>query len=223
MVSGYLQAAAYTNLSGVGGMPGWRWLFIIDGIFTIPVALIGYFVFPGVPDSPKTIFLTHDDITLAKSRLERAKIRRPGHLGLDVFKRSLKRWHIWVFVFCYMWVWGTWRRYSDLELLKLILQLHDYLLIPDIIHESLAQSRRLFGTTSQRATDSCQRYQYRRVVAGNNTSRHLSFVGYIYPGNGRLSIREYLYDYLEYSERPEVSLHPLTSLRNRDISRAWLI
>ncbi|KAI2603762.1 major facilitator superfamily domain-containing protein [Hypoxylon sp. NC1633] len=24
MVSGYLQAAAYTNLSGVGGMPGWR-------------------------------------------------------------------------------------------------------------------------------------------------------------------------------------------------------
>lgn len=24
MISGYLQAAAYTNLSGVGGMPGWR-------------------------------------------------------------------------------------------------------------------------------------------------------------------------------------------------------
>ncbi|GAD94613.1 hypothetical protein NECHADRAFT_37175 [Paecilomyces variotii No. 5] len=102
MVSGYLQAAAYTNLSGVGGMTGWRWLFIIDGIFTIPVALIGYLVFPGVPDSPKPIFLTNSDIALAKSRMERAKIRRPDHLGLDVFKRSLKRWHIWVFVFCYI-------------------------------------------------------------------------------------------------------------------------
>lgn len=102
MVSGYLQAAAYTNLSGVGGMPGWRWLFIIDGIFTIPVAFIGFIVFPGVPDSPKTFFFTNDDIKLAKERMERAKIRRPGRLDLDVFKRTLSRWHIWVFVFCYM-------------------------------------------------------------------------------------------------------------------------
>ena len=29
MVSGYLQAAAYTNLSGVLGLAGWRWLFVI--------------------------------------------------------------------------------------------------------------------------------------------------------------------------------------------------
>jgi MFS family permease len=101
MVSGYLQAAAYTNLSGVGGMPGWRWLFIIDGIFTIPVALIGFFVFPGVPDSPAPFFLTKRDIEIAKDRLSRAKIRRPGRLGPDVVKRSLKHWHIYVFLFCY--------------------------------------------------------------------------------------------------------------------------
>ncbi|CAK7225566.1 hypothetical protein SBRCBS47491_005932 [Sporothrix bragantina] len=102
MVSGYLQAAAYTNLSGVGGMAGWRWLFIIDGVFTIPVALLGYVIFPGVPDSPKPFHLTTADIALAKERLARFKVRRPGPLGLDVFKRSLQRWHIYVFVFCYI-------------------------------------------------------------------------------------------------------------------------
>ncbi|PYH94024.1 MFS general substrate transporter [Aspergillus ellipticus CBS 707.79] len=101
MVSGYLQAAAYTNLSRVGGMPGWKWLFIIDGIFTIPVALVGFFVFPGVPDSPRPFFLTESDIALAKDRARRANIRRPGKMSLDVFKRTLKRWHIWVFVLCY--------------------------------------------------------------------------------------------------------------------------
>ncbi|CAI7638032.1 unnamed protein product [Penicillium pancosmium] len=101
MVSGYLQSAAYTNLSGVAGMPGWRWLFIIDGIFTIPVALIGFFIFPGIPDSPRPFYLTESDIALAKERTARAKIRRPGKLGLDVFKRSLKRWRIWVFILCY--------------------------------------------------------------------------------------------------------------------------
>ncbi|KAJ5206984.1 hypothetical protein N7472_003432 [Penicillium cf. griseofulvum] len=101
MVSGYLQAAAYTNLSGVGGMSGWRWLFIIDGIFTIPVALIGFFIFPGIPGSPRPFYLTERDITLVKERTERAKIRQPGKLNLNVFKRTFKRWHIWVFTTCY--------------------------------------------------------------------------------------------------------------------------
>ncbi|KAG6362272.1 hypothetical protein INS49_010502 [Diaporthe citri] len=102
MISGYLQAAAYKNLSGVGGMAGWRWLFIIDGIFTIPVALLGYVVFPGIPDSPRPFYLTEDDTRLAKSRLEKFRIRRPGKLNLDTFKRTLSRWHIWIFVFCYI-------------------------------------------------------------------------------------------------------------------------
>jgi MFS transporter, ACS family, pantothenate transporter len=101
MVSGYLQSAAYTNLSGVGGMPGWRWLFIIDGIFTIPVAVIGFIIFPGIPDSPRPFYLTEKDIEMAKERGRKAGIRRPGKLNLDVFKRSLKRWHIWVFITCY--------------------------------------------------------------------------------------------------------------------------
>lgn len=102
MISGYLQAAAYTNLSGVGGMEGWRWLFIIDGIFTLPVALIGFFVFPGVPDSPRPFYFKEKDTKLAKERLVRFRIRRPGKLDLDVFKRTFSRWHIYVFVFCYI-------------------------------------------------------------------------------------------------------------------------
>lgn len=101
MVSGWLQAAAYTNLSGVGSMPGWRWLFIIDGIFTIPVALIGFLIFPGIPDLPRPFYLTERDIVLAKERVKRANVRRPGKLDLDVFKRTLKRWHILVFILCY--------------------------------------------------------------------------------------------------------------------------
>lgn len=79
-----------------------RWLFIIDGIITIPVALSGFLLFPGIPDSPKAFFLSEGEISLAKKRLERAKIRRAGKLDLQVFKRSLGRWHIWLFVFCYM-------------------------------------------------------------------------------------------------------------------------
>jgi ACS family pantothenate transporter-like MFS transporter len=101
MVSGYLQAAASTHLSGVGGMAGWKWLFIIDGVITVPCALLGFIVFPGIPDSPRPFFLTEADTDLAKKRLARAEISRPGKLGIDVVKRTLGRWHIYVFVFCF--------------------------------------------------------------------------------------------------------------------------
>jgi hypothetical protein len=58
-------------------------------------------IFPGIPDSPPPFFLSARDIEIAKDRVKRANIRRPGRLGADVFKRSLRRWHIWVFLFCY--------------------------------------------------------------------------------------------------------------------------
>ena len=61
-------------------------------------------MFPGIPDSPKPFYLKDKDITLAKERLARARITRPGKLDLDVFKRTLKRSNIYVFVFCYMYV-----------------------------------------------------------------------------------------------------------------------
>lgn len=35
------QAALYTGMGGVGGISGWRWLFIFDGVITLPMALWG--------------------------------------------------------------------------------------------------------------------------------------------------------------------------------------
>ncbi|KAF3354279.1 hypothetical protein VdG1_07744 [Verticillium dahliae VDG1] len=46
MFAGYLQTAAYRGLTGVGGLSGWRWLFIVDAIITIPISFLGFFVFP---------------------------------------------------------------------------------------------------------------------------------------------------------------------------------
>ncbi|KAL4867469.1 hypothetical protein BDV12DRAFT_186644 [Aspergillus spectabilis] len=40
MIAGYLQAAAYTHLNNNHGLRGWRWLFIICTIITIPVAFL---------------------------------------------------------------------------------------------------------------------------------------------------------------------------------------
>lgn len=57
MFSGYLMAAVY-HLGGRGGFRGWQWLFIIDGVISLPIALAGYLVLPDVPENTRAWYLT---------------------------------------------------------------------------------------------------------------------------------------------------------------------
>jgi hypothetical protein len=37
MFSGYLQAAVYQGLNGTMEKAGWQWLFVMDGVISIPI------------------------------------------------------------------------------------------------------------------------------------------------------------------------------------------
>jgi len=95
LFSGVLQAAVYRNLNGVTGRAGWRWLFIIDGIITMPIALYGFIVFPDLPRTTKAFYLSEEERKLAYTRLEeepsleQAKSRS---LSWNLVRRVLGRW-----------------------------------------------------------------------------------------------------------------------------------
>jgi MFS family permease len=101
MFGGYLQAAAYKNLNGVGGMAGWRWLFIIDGIISLPIAFAGYLIFPGLPSSKKPWWLTEDEHKLARQRVLDVGIEPSKKLNWSVIRRTLRRWEFYVGVIAY--------------------------------------------------------------------------------------------------------------------------
>jgi len=101
MFSGYLQAAAYNNLNGKGGLAGWQWLFIVDGIITLPIAFIGFAFFPGLPSSRKPWFLTAEEHARASARLPKDH-KQAGKLNLDVVKRTLRRRMWWLCVPIYV-------------------------------------------------------------------------------------------------------------------------
>ncbi|KAF4840778.1 putative transporter SEO1 [Colletotrichum siamense] len=98
MFAGYLQAAAYTNLSGVHRMSGWRWLFIIDGIITLGIAFFGFVIFPDVPSRKKPFTLTDADFKIAQKRVEGSSTPPQLQLSASIFKRVLGRWHFYAFV-----------------------------------------------------------------------------------------------------------------------------
>lgn len=89
---------------GARGLPGWRWLFIIDFCITIPVAIYGFFAFPDTPASTKAWWLTDDEKRLAVERLPEIEKSR-GVLGWSLFSRVLKTWHCWGFVL--LWIFAS--------------------------------------------------------------------------------------------------------------------
>ncbi|KAK6908681.1 hypothetical protein I204_02028 [Kwoniella mangroviensis CBS 8886] len=114
LFSSILQAAAYTNLDGRHGLAGWRWLFIIDAVITLPVALLGLVFLPAVPGHAQekpSFWLSQADLDLARSRM--ASVGRAPQKPLT-WKRVLgysKTWHFYLLPFMYM-VWNNSIKYT---------------------------------------------------------------------------------------------------------------
>ena len=51
--SGGFLAAAIHDMDGVGGKPGWAWIFILEGLFTILLACVSPWIIQDFPESAK--------------------------------------------------------------------------------------------------------------------------------------------------------------------------
>lgn len=89
------MTAIYETLDGHSGLPGWRWVFIIDGIISFPIAIFGFFSFPDLPENTKAMYLSAEEKQLAVSRLPEKDPQ--GHkIGLALVKRVLTSLNLYV-------------------------------------------------------------------------------------------------------------------------------
>ncbi|KOG99559.1 Vht1p [Saccharomyces eubayanus] len=120
VTSGLLQSRIFKSLNGVHGLAGWRWMFLIDAIaISLPTAIIGFFVIPGIPSKCYSLFLTDEEIRIARARNKRNQIKD----GVDKSKLvplwSRKLWKkvfctpaFWVLVIFDMCSWNNMTAYS---------------------------------------------------------------------------------------------------------------
>jgi hypothetical protein len=54
-------------MAGLGGYNGWRWIFIIEGLATIVVSVVGVFTIADWPDSARFL---NEEKALVTSRIE---------------------------------------------------------------------------------------------------------------------------------------------------------
>jgi MFS family permease len=62
-----LLAYAIAHMDGIAGYAGWRWIFILEGIFTVIVAIAAYWIVPDWPETAK--FLKPEERELLIARL----------------------------------------------------------------------------------------------------------------------------------------------------------
>ncbi|KAH6990084.1 major facilitator superfamily transporter [Ilyonectria destructans] len=101
MVSGYLMASVY-HLDGVHGFKGWQWLFIIDCVISLPIAMAGFFFFPDLPEITRAWYLTKDDIAIAKRRMELEGRANRSPYTLAKIKKIFSSWHIYLLTMLYI-------------------------------------------------------------------------------------------------------------------------
>ncbi|KAF3769746.1 MFS general substrate transporter [Cryphonectria parasitica EP155] len=104
---GLIAGAIEQNLDGAHGLPGWRWLFVVEGAATAGWSIVASFLLLDFPANTKR--LTDRERELATKRLQWSRPvvgeEKMGHL--TALKHSVLNWRTWIFVVGYMAVVGS--------------------------------------------------------------------------------------------------------------------
>ncbi|KGQ12572.1 putative transporter [Beauveria bassiana D1-5] len=84
-VGGILAGTITANLHGACGIAGWRWLFIIEGVATVTVALASYFILLDYPSTSKKL-------SPEEQRLATLRIIHDGIANGSAGKPRLSHW-----------------------------------------------------------------------------------------------------------------------------------
>jgi MFS family permease len=91
---GGLLARGLMEMDGVGGKAGWSWIFILEGLATLVVAIIAFFYITDFPDEAK--FLTAEERHETKRRLTEDRTALADEFSTAFMFDAFKDWKIWV-------------------------------------------------------------------------------------------------------------------------------
>lgn len=106
LTAALIQSGASSRLDGVNGLAGWRWMYIICAIITIPIGFLGLMVLPGTPDKPNKLVIKQHDLQVARKRLERAGHSLEGNVTLGTFVKIAKSPRVWALLLLDICFWN---------------------------------------------------------------------------------------------------------------------
>ncbi|KZT26010.1 MFS general substrate transporter [Neolentinus lepideus HHB14362 ss-1] len=101
-----LLAFAISFMSGTAGMLGWSWIFILEGIGTVIVGTIAFFVLVDFPIT--ATFLTPEEkaFIVHKKKYDNSSVGEEEQFALRHVWAAFTDWQIWIHILVYMSVVG---------------------------------------------------------------------------------------------------------------------
>lgn len=89
-------------MDGIGGRPGWAWIFILEGLLTILIGFISFWMVHDFPD--EATFLSTEDRARVIRRLKLDKQASASHesFSKEYFFQALRDWKMWLGMVIYM-------------------------------------------------------------------------------------------------------------------------
>lgn len=106
-----LLAFGIAKMDGVGGLEGWRWIFILEGIVTVLVAFAAFFLLYDFPETAG--FLTEEERQFVIHRLKyqgqtptqgdegRIQVAQAEEFRWEYVWQAFRDWQIWLNLFVY--------------------------------------------------------------------------------------------------------------------------
>lgn len=102
---GLLAGAITGGLEGAHGIRGWKWLFIVEGVATIGIAIISSFVLLDFPANSARLNERERAIAIARLQTGGVQTRTEGEEKIghgEAFLLACKEWKVWGFIVGYM-------------------------------------------------------------------------------------------------------------------------
>ena len=116
-----LLAYAIGKMDGAGGLEGWRWIFILEGIATVVVAVAAFWLLYDFPETAGFLTQEERDFVVLRLRYQgqakakdqdvsqhdggtQALVEQSEEFSWKYVKQAFIDWQIWVNIFVY---WGV--------------------------------------------------------------------------------------------------------------------
>ncbi|KAG0694942.1 MFS general substrate transporter [Suillus ampliporus] len=101
-----LLAFAIGHMSGIAGLEGWSWLFLLEGLATIVVAIIALFVMVDFPDTAK--FLTPEEraFVIWKKKYDNSSVGEEEEFAARHVWAAFGDWQVWLHILVYISIAG---------------------------------------------------------------------------------------------------------------------
>lgn len=94
--AGLIAAGIFHGLGDVAGLSGWQWLFILQGVVTFVIAVIGFFLLPDFPHN--TWWLSQEERDLATNRMSLDTVGNKGETSVWAgFRQAASDPMVWIF------------------------------------------------------------------------------------------------------------------------------